>query len=101
VLELRGKGGRTVRVHPIHFADTMSGQAAIAQYQIVQRPDRLDVFVVLRHDAPAAPSRTAVQRTLGEQLARLGVVDTTVAVQIVERLEREAAGKLKLVKRAL
>jgi hypothetical protein len=78
----------------------MAELRAVAQYQIVQRPDRLDVAVIARDGAAATDTCRDVERALGDQLDRLGVVATQVVVQHVERLEREPAGKLKLIKRA-
>jgi phenylacetate-coenzyme A ligase PaaK-like adenylate-forming protein len=100
ILELpAATGDGTVRVHPIHLRSPLAAMPAVAQYQIVQQADRLDVTLALGRDATPEPAAREVERTLRAKLDALGVSAVPIRVQVVSRIEREAgAGKLKLIK---
>jgi len=101
VLELPGVAGSSVRVHPIHLRSPLAAIPAVAQYQITQEPDGLDVTLALVRDAADGDVAAAVQHTLGAKLAALGVAAMPIRVRIVPEIAREAgAGKFKLVKAA-
>ena len=101
VLELPGVAGDVVRVHPIHLRSPLAAVPEVAQYQIVQERDRLDVTLALVGAAAAADVAHGVERTLAAKLGALGVAAPTVRVRVVDRIPREAgAGKFKLVKAA-
>jgi len=85
VLYLRGRGGRQVAVHPVHFWNVLESFADIRQYQVVHEPDG----VCLRLMFEEGNENTA--RTVKEQLARkldtLGVDCPSIRVELVTTLE--------------
>jgi phenylacetate-coenzyme A ligase PaaK-like adenylate-forming protein len=101
VLELPDGAGGAVRVHPIHLRSSLAARPGVAQYQIVQQPDGLDVALALAGGAvPEATSRE-VEDVLRARLGALGVAPLRVRVRVVPRIEREGgAGKFKLIKAA-
>src|SRR5262249_20612933 len=101
VLELPGLAGDVARVHPIPLRSPLAAIPEVAQSQIVQQPDRLDVTLALVRAAAAADVAGGVERTLAAKLDALGVAAPIVRVRVVDRIPREAgAGKFKLVKAA-
>ena len=98
ILELPAIGGGTVRVHPIHLRSPLAAMAEIAQYQIVEAADGLDVTIVVTADAGGDAARR-LAATLGDKLATHGVAPLPIRVRVVPQIAREqGAGKLKLIK---
>ncbi|MFP5368139.1 MAG: phenylacetate--CoA ligase family protein [Actinomycetes bacterium] len=94
VLTLPGKGG-TATVHPIVFHHVLDQQSA-GGWQVVQEPGRLRVLLAgLAAGSTVEGVRTAVEAALAEA----GVVETTVDVAVVDRLERTRLGKAPYVRR--
>jgi phenylacetate-CoA ligase len=81
-------GGRVV--HPHVFRSVLGRDRRIVEYQVRQRPAGAEILVV---GAPADPA--AVGRAVAAELLRLGVPDPSVEVRIVDRLERQATGKVR------
>lgn len=99
VLDLPAAAGGTIPLHPIHLRSALAAAPAVAQYQIVETTDGLDVTLALVAGAPPDASAEAVAATLREKLAQQGVAPIPIRVRVVPEIEREAgAGKLKLVK---
>lgn len=85
------------RIHPIHLRGVLAGDPRVVQYQITQRPSRLEVQIVA-HRAPAELPREIAAR-LADVLHGHGVT-LPVEVTLVPAIAREeGAGKLKLVRR--
>jgi phenylacetate-coenzyme A ligase PaaK-like adenylate-forming protein len=81
-------GGRVV--HPHVFGAQLRRDPGIVEYQVRQTPAGAEVLVV---GAPADPA--AVGRALAAELGRLGVPDPAVELRLVDRLERQATGKVR------
>ena len=81
-------GGQVV--HPHVFASVLRRDPGIVEYQVRQVPSGAEVLVV---GDPADPP--AVGRAIAAELARMGVPDPAVAVAVVDRLERQATGKVR------
>lgn len=101
VLELPGRGGGTVRVHPYRLRARFTQLLDVRQYQVVHRREALLVEVVLRADAPRdLPTRvqSALERAVEEAGATI-----PVRVEVVERIEREqgTGAKVRLVRSEL
>ena len=62
----------------------------MVEYQVRQAPAGAEVLVV---GAPAGPA--ALGRAIAAELARMGVPDPAVEVAVVDRLERQAVGKVR------
>ena len=82
-------GGQVV--HPHVFAAQLRRDRGIVEYQVRQTPAGAEVLVV---GTPADPAATG--RRVAAELARLGVPDPAVEVRVVDRLERQATGKVRL-----
>ena len=99
VLELAGRSGGTVRVHPIHLRSPLAGVPAVAQYQIVETTDGLDVTLALVASASATAVSEEIRTLLAAKLDALGVAPLAIRVRVVPQIARESgAGKFKLVK---
>jgi phenylacetate-CoA ligase len=81
-------GGQVV--HPHVFGAQLRRDPRIVEYQVRQAPAGAEVLVV---GAPADPA--ALGQALQAELARLGVPDPAVEVRLVDRLESQAAGKVR------
>jgi phenylacetate-CoA ligase len=81
-------GGQVV--HPHVFRSVLGRDRRIVDYQVRQTPAGAEVLVV---GAPADPA--ALGRTLAQELAGAGVPDPAVEVRLVDRPERQAAGKAR------
>jgi phenylacetate-coenzyme A ligase PaaK-like adenylate-forming protein len=96
ILDFPATGG-IVRVHPIHLRSALAAMADVAQYQIVQALDGLDVTIVVLHGSGDVARRVAA--VLGDALAHQGVAPLPIRVRVVPQIAREqGAGKLKLIK---
>jgi phenylacetate-CoA ligase len=95
VLHLPGAHGASVPVHPTQFS-LVAGDPAVREFQVRQQRARILVRVALRDGADAGAGHRiadAVTRRLGA----LGVERPAVEVDVVDAIERSAAGKLRLV----
>jgi phenylacetate-coenzyme A ligase PaaK-like adenylate-forming protein len=101
-MRLRGRGGRSqdviqlggVAVHPMQFA-LLSSDPDVREFQVAQEGERLRLRVALRDGANGAAPR--LQAAVAERLRKAGVAQPAIDVEVVERLERGAGGKLPLV----
>jgi phenylacetate-coenzyme A ligase PaaK-like adenylate-forming protein len=101
VLELAGRTGGVVRVHPIHLRSPLAASSAVAQYQIAETADGLDVTLALVASASAAAVSDEIRATIAAKLDALGVAPLAIRVRVVPQIPREVgAGKFKLVKAA-
>lgn len=102
LMRLRGLEGRSedvihlggVAVHPAQFAP-LSRDPDVREFQVVQQGERLRLRVALRPEANGAAQR--LQAALAERLRDAGVAQPAIDLEVVDRLERSAAGKLRLV----
>jgi phenylacetate-CoA ligase len=78
-------------VHPHVFRSLLGRERAIVEYQVLQTPRGADVTVCCdrRADLPA------LQAEITAALARLGLASPDVSVSAVERIGRQATGKLR------
>jgi len=86
--DFRYPGG--VVVHPHVFRSVLSREAWIVEYQVRQTPTGAEALVI---GAPGDPD--AVGRALEKELAQVGVAGPSVDVRVVDRLERQAVGKVR------
>jgi phenylacetate-coenzyme A ligase PaaK-like adenylate-forming protein len=99
LLDLPGRDGMTVPVHPIVLRGPLLKVAGVKQYQIVHDAKGINVKVVPAAGASPDATRVNLQRVLHDSLASVGVVPPSVTVEFVTAIEREGqAAKLKLVK---
>jgi phenylacetate-CoA ligase len=81
-------GGQVV--HPHVFRSVVGRERGVVEYQVGQTPDGAEVLVVGALADPAA-----VGRRLAAELAGLGLPAPSVEVRPVDRLERQATGKVR------
>jgi len=85
VLYLRGRGGRQVAVHPVHFWNVLESFADIRQYQVVHEPDGICLRLMF------AEGNGHVAGSVREQMTRklhaLGVDRPSIRVELVTVLE--------------
>jgi phenylacetate-CoA ligase len=86
--DFRYPGG--VVVHPHVFRSVLSREAWIVEYQVRQTPTGAEALVI-----GASGDPHAVGRALEKELAQVGVAGPSVDVRVVDRLERQAAGKVR------
>jgi phenylacetate-coenzyme A ligase PaaK-like adenylate-forming protein len=86
--DFRYPGG--VVVHPHVFRSVLSREPWIVEYQIRQTPTGAEAMLI---GAPGDPD--AVGRALEKELAQVGVAGPCVEVRVVDRLEWQAAGKVR------
>lgn len=92
VLHLPGRTG-TVPIHPNVFHNILD-DVTLAGWQVIQEVTGLRVLLAgLRSSA----SVEAVRRNIESALAAAGIVDTDVAVHVVDSIERTQLGKTRLV----
>jgi phenylacetate-coenzyme A ligase PaaK-like adenylate-forming protein len=90
--------GGEVAVHPYRLRAPFSAMLDVRQYQLVRIPDGLLVRVVAQASAPSdLPDR--VRFAIARGLEEAGAAPTTIRVELVDEIEREAghAAKVKLV----
>jgi phenylacetate-CoA ligase len=95
ILDLPGKSGGRVTLHPIHLRSPLAAMREVIGYQITRRPRELDIQVILAAPDPTLSSRLA-ERIVAALRAH-GVADLPVRVRAVETIARTPGGKLKLV----
>jgi hypothetical protein len=67
----------------------------VREFQVVQHGERLRLRVALRAGSNGAAVR--LRTVLTERLRAAGLAEPAIDVEVVEQLERSAAGKLALV----
>lgn len=67
----------------------------VREFQVVQQGERLRLRVALRAGSNGATVR--LRTVLTERSRAAGLAEPAIDVEVVERLERSAAGKLALV----
>jgi len=92
VLYLPGQAG-TVPIHPNVFHNLLD-DVSIAGWQVVQEDTGLRVLLA---GVASSASVEAARRSVESALGASGVVDTDVAVQVVDSIERTQLGKTRLV----
>jgi phenylacetate-CoA ligase len=97
LLALPGRGGATVRLHPIALRSPMATVPGLAQYQIVRCPGRLRARVAVRPGADGGRVAEQTRERLQAALAEAGALVETVDVEVVDALERSPMGKHRLV----
>ena len=95
VLRLPGPAG-DVAVHPLQFA-VVTADRHVREFQVVQRGPELRLRLVLRDGSDAGEAAERVRSRVLGRLEALGVRDPVVEVELCDRLERAAGGKLPLV----
>jgi phenylacetate-CoA ligase len=89
VIELAG-----VLIHPLQFG-FLTADPDVREFQIVQEGERLRLRVALAPEANGAVPR--LRAALARRLREAGVKRPAIDVEVVERLERTAGGKLPLI----
>ena len=100
VLELPGRTGTAVHLHPTAFASlfTLDG---VAELEVIQRGEQLHIAVVPRSNSNSQAVLTRVREHVVATLASYGC-DTHPQIELVSHLARHPiAGKIKLVRREL
>jgi putative adenylate-forming enzyme len=95
ILDLPARAGGVVAVHPIVFHGALE-QVPTAAWQVVAERDALRVLL----ERPYGADLAAIARTLTAALARQGVAEIPIRVEIVDAIPRSAMGKAPLVRRA-
>jgi phenylacetate-CoA ligase len=86
--DFRYPGG--VVVHPHVFRSVLAREPWVVEYQVRQTPTGAQALVI-----GAGGDPDAVRRALAKELAQVGVARPSVDVRVVDRLERQAAGKVR------
>jgi phenylacetate-CoA ligase len=100
ILELQGRTGQPVTVHPLRLRSPMARLPEVRQYQFVREAaDRVDLFVALERSVDEAAAAERVRRAVAKDLDAIGVDGAILVVHPVERIAGEAkhAAKFKLV----
>lgn len=85
VLYLRGRGGKQVVVHPVHFWNALESFADIRQYQVVHEPGGIRLRLMLeRGNGDVVHS---VRQEVGQRLRALGAECPSIYVELVTTLE--------------
>jgi phenylacetate-CoA ligase len=85
VLYLRGRGGRQVAVHPVHFWNVLESFADIRQYQVVHETD--GICLRLMFEEGNGHVAGSVREQLARKLHTLGVDRPSIRVELVTMLE--------------
>ncbi len=93
VLELPGRDGGVVAVHPLQFA-LLTRDREVREFQVLQEGEGLRILVVPR--AGADPVER-LQAKVRQRLAELGVEDPKVVVERRAGLPRPQSGKLRMI----
>ncbi|MFL5260148.1 MAG: phenylacetate--CoA ligase family protein [Hyphomicrobiales bacterium] len=100
VLKLPRRGGGSIEIHAFRLVSPLIAMPSVRQYQLLPIADELAVKISVRNGDDRQEIRDAVERRIKSVLADAGAGDTTVAVEIVDSIERSGAGaKLRLVAR--
>ena len=100
ILQLRGVGGRSILLHPVHLHAAMAALAEVRQYQLLHERNGLRALVALRGGARPDEAAARIALALRQVLLERGVASANVSVGLVDRIEREggSAAKLKTIK---
>ena len=82
---LRGRGGRQVAVHPVHFWNVLESFVDIRQYQVIHESDGICLRLMLE-EGNGNVARS-VTKELTRKLHALGVDCPSVRVELVTTLE--------------
>jgi phenylacetate-CoA ligase len=85
VLHLRGRGGRQVAVHPVHFWNVLESFADIRQYQVVHEQDGICLRLMFEEGNGHVAS--SVREQMARKLGTLGVDCPLIRVELVTALE--------------
>lgn len=85
VLYLRGREGKQVAVHPVHFWNVLESFADIRQYQVIHEQDGICLRLMLNQGNGHVAS--AVREQLSRKLSALGVEHPSIHVELVTALE--------------
>jgi phenylacetate-CoA ligase len=96
---LEGRSADVIRIggiaiHRLRFG-VLTADPDVREFQIVQQGERLRLRVALASEANGIPHR--LQTALAERLREVGVAQPGIDVEVVDRLERGAGGKLPIV----
>ncbi|KGN29839.1 hypothetical protein N802_10450 [Knoellia sinensis KCTC 19936] len=96
ILEFTGAAGTTT-VHPIKVHAVFTSVPEVVSYQLVKRPQELEVVIVPSGPVDGLPTR--LTETLTATLGELGVRDFPIRVRVTDHIPREPGpAKFKLVK---
>jgi putative adenylate-forming enzyme len=95
ILTLPGTSGTPISIHPVLF-DRVLEPFPIRQWQVVQRPAAIIVRVARGADEI---DRDGVAAAVTRELKGAGALDPTIRVELVDAIEKTAAGKTPLVRR--
>src|SRR5215212_10092390 len=93
VLQLPGANGTHIPIHPMQFG-VVTADAAVREFQVVGKGDRLLLRVVLRADANPDAAAERLRERVSDKLTKAGVHDPAIEVELLHHLERSPAGKL-------
>lgn len=79
------------RVHPTVFRSPLARDAAVIEYQVIQRPRGVEILVRLR----GPTDLRAIERTIARELSHLGIAHPDVSVRAVPSIARGTGGKVK------
>lgn len=98
-LRLPGRQGTDIHVHPLNFHGPLAEFPEIKEYQIIQEPDGIDVFLVLRQGITSDQVAERVKIKLRDKINSLGARCPDIRLRIVPQIEREQRkmGKHRLV----
>jgi phenylacetate-CoA ligase len=85
VLFLRGRRGKQVAVHPVHFWNVLESYADIRQYQVIHEAD--GICLRLMFDQGDGHVAGSVRDHLARKLSTLGVEHPSIRVELVTALE--------------
>jgi len=85
VLYLRGRGGKQVAIHPVHFWNVLESFADIRQYQVVHEPE--GICLRLMFDEGNGHIAGSVREQMARKLYALGVERPSIRVELVTALE--------------
>ncbi len=99
VLQLPGRGGGTVQLHPLTIRSPMAAQSGVLQYQVVHEHDGLRALVVPRGAADRAEVERSVTAALATALKE-GGADVGLRVELVDEIPRSGGhgAKTKVVR---
>ena len=99
VLELTGRNGGVVPVHPLAIRSPLAALDDVWQYQVLFNGRTLEVRVVPRLGADPRTLPVRIERALAEALAAAGAVPPPITVRLCESVPRDdgPGGKLKLI----
>lgn len=78
-------------VHPHIFRSTLGHEPGIVEYQVRQIRDGAEIKIV----STGQVKIPELKRMIADALARIGIERPTVVIDIVDRIDRAATGKLK------